>query len=81
MRGGVDVKGYAFIGLGIVTLFLAFHFFSLSVRFMLEARVATSALAALIGFTFVAASLQLFRLGAVVRALREESVGRREGEG
>ena len=69
------LKELIYFGLGLVLLVIAYRFFILSVDYMGRALVATSALSALIGFTSLVASLQLFRLSAIARSLHE---GRKE---
>ena len=65
------VKEFIYLGLGIAMLVLAYQFFSMAVYYMGKALVATSALSALIGFTFIVASIQLFRLSAIAKSATE----------
>ncbi len=64
-------KELVYLGLGLVLLIVAYRFFTMSVDYMGRALVATSALSALIGFTSLVASLQLFRLSAIAKSLHE----------
>ncbi len=69
------IKEFIYLGLGIALLIVAYQFFSMAVAYMGKALVATSALSALIGFTFIVASIQLFRLSAIAKSVSEGEGG------
>ena len=71
----MDRKVWVYIGGGFGLLAISIYFFITSVSFMSMGRIATSLLSALIGFTLIAAAIQLFRLSAVYKALQSEGGG------
>ncbi len=66
-----EVKEYMYLALGVIGLILSYQFFASAISFMAKTYIATSALSALIGFTFLAFSIQLFKLSAIAMALKE----------
>ncbi|OYT56303.1 MAG: hypothetical protein B6U76_04030 [Desulfurococcales archaeon ex4484_217_2] len=72
MKVRADVKEYLYLALGVIGLILSYQFFASAISFMARTYIATSALSALIGFTFLAFSIQLFKLSAIAMALKEK---------
>ncbi len=72
MKIRAEVKEYLYLALGVIGLILSYQFFASAISFMAKTYIATSALSALIGFTFLAFSVQLFKLSAIAMALREK---------
>lgn len=65
------IREFIYLGLGIALLVVAYQFFTMAVTYMSRALVATSAMSALIGFTFIVAALQLFKLSALAWSVEE----------
>ena len=72
MKVRADVKEYLYLALGVIGLILSYQFFASAISFMARTYIATSALSAPIGFTFLAFSIQLFKLSAIAMALKEK---------
>jgi len=72
MKVRANVKEYLYLALGVIGLILSYQFFASAISFMARTYIATSALSALIGFTFLAFSIQLFKLSAIAMALKEK---------
>ncbi len=72
------IREFVYLGIGLGLLVIAYQFFSMAVTYMGKALVATSAMSALIGFTFIIASIQLFRLSALAWSAEKVS-GEEEG--
>jgi len=77
MKVRADVKEYLYLALGVIGLILSYQFFASAISFMARTYIATSALSALIGFTFLAFSIQLFKLSAIAMALKEKEEERK----
>ncbi len=75
------IREFIYLGIGIGLLVAAYQFFTMAVAYMGKALVATSAMSALIGFTLIVASIQLFRLSALAWSVEEVRKGGEEGKG
>ncbi len=64
----MTLRTWAYIAGAFTVLVLSVYFFLSSITYMADGMVATSLLSALIGFTLLAASVQLFRISALSRA-------------
>jgi len=72
MKVRAEIREYLYLALGVIGLILSYQFFASAISFMARTYIATSALSALIGFTFLAFSIQLFKLSAIAMALKEK---------